>query len=161
MPDRAERARFIADLHAEASAFGDFLGLLREEARALEARDIDAVVQIATAKTQRVAALNGLAARRVAFLAAAGFETDRAGMDRWLETDAGTERATLWAAWRALLDTAREAQALNRTNGLTIESRLQTNQRLLAAMGSAPQPALYGPDGQSRAGGPARTLGSA
>lgn len=161
MPDRAERARFVADLHAEASAFGDFLGLLREEAMALETRDIDAVVQLSTAKTQRVAVLNALAARRVAFLAASGFAADRDGMLRWLETDGGPERSTLAAAWRALLDTAREAQTLNQANGLLIEARLQTNQRLLAAMGSAPQPTLYGPDGQSRSGGPARTLGSA
>jgi flagella synthesis protein FlgN len=156
VPDRAERARFIADLHAEASAFGDFLALLREEARALEARDIDAA-----AKTQRVSALNAFAARRVGYLAAIGLPTDREGMGRWLETEAGPERATLAAAWRALLDTAREAQSLNRANGLLIEARLQTNQRLLAAMGSAPQPTLYGPDGQSHTGGPARTLGSA
>jgi flagella synthesis protein FlgN len=161
VPDRAERARFIADLHAEASAFGDFLALLREEARALEARDIDGVVQIAAAKTQRVSALNAFAARRVGYLAAIGLPTDREGMGRWLETEAGPERATLAAAWRALLDTAREAQSLNRANGLLIEARLQTNQRLLAAMGSAPQPTLYGPDGQSHTGGPARTLGSA
>lgn len=161
MPDRAERARFIADLHAEANAFGDFLALLREEARALEARDIDAVVQIANAKTQRVGALNALAAHRIAFLAKAGFATDRDGMTRWLETEAGTERPALAAAWRALLDTAREAQSLNHANGLLIEARLQTNDKLLAAMGSPPQPVLYGPDGQSRNGGPTRPLGSA
>ena len=161
MPDRAERARFIADLHAEASAFGDFLALLRDESRSLEARDIDAVVQIAAAKNQRVGVLNALAARRVAFLAAAGYDNDREAMDRWLDAEAGAERSAIGAAWRALLDSAREARAVNHANGLLIESRLQTNQRLLDALGTPPQPVLYGPDGQSHTPGPARTLGSA
>jgi flagella synthesis protein FlgN len=133
------RSRFIADLHAEAAAFADFFELLRTEQAALAARDIDALLQVAPSKSEHIGALNGMA--------------------QWLLVHGRSDSAVLSATWHRLLETAARAQALNRENGVLIETRLQHNQRLLSALASGAQPSLYGPDGQTRMGGPGRDLG--
>lgn len=153
------RSRFVADLHAESAAFTDFLELLRTEQAALAARDIEALLQIGPSKSERIAALNDLARRRVAYLTSQAFPPDRNGMLQWLRVQAGGDAATLSATWQRLLDTAARAQELNRENGVLIETRLQHNQQLLSALASGAQPSLYGPDGQTRMGGPGRDLG--
>ena len=154
------RSRFIADLHAEVTAFSAFVELLRTEQAALEARDFDAVVQLSQVKPDRIAALNELAFRRGTFLTAHSFAPDRNGMAQWLLAYGGAVQAELSRLWKGLLDLAAEAQAINRENGILIETRLQHNQRLLAALASGSQPALYGPDGQTRVVGSGRDLGS-
>jgi flagella synthesis protein FlgN len=153
------RARFIADLQAEAAAFDDFLELLRIEQAALAARDIEALLQIGPSKSERIGALNELARRRAAYLTAQAFAADRGGMAQWLLVQGGSDTVALSALWQRLLETAAKAQALNRENGVLIETRLQHNQRLLSVLASGVQPSLYGPDGQTRIGGPGRDLG--
>lgn len=153
------RSRFIADLHAEAAAFADFFELLRTEQAALAARDIEALLQIAPSKSEHIGALNELARRRANYLNGQSFAADRNGMAQWLLVHGGSDSAVLSATWHRLLETAARAQALNRENGVLIETRLQHNQRLLSALASGAQPSLYGPDGQTRMGGPGRDLG--
>jgi len=153
------RSRFIADLHAEAAAFADFHELLRTEQAALAARDIEALLQIGPSKSERIGALNDLARRRAAYLTSQAFAPDRNGMAQWLLVHGGNESGALSASWQRLLDTASRAQALNRENGVLIETRLQHNQQLLSALASGAQPSLYGPDGQTRMGGSGRNLG--
>lgn len=153
------RSRFIADLQAEAAAFTDFFELLRTEQAALAARDIEALLQIAPAKSDHIRILNDLARRRGAYLTGQAFNADRSGMAQWLIVHGGADRGPLCAAWQQLIDTAAQAQALNRENGVMIETRLQHNQRLLSALASGAQPSLYGPDGQTRMGGTGRDLG--
>jgi len=153
------RSRFVADLHAEAAAFSDFFELLRTEQAALAARDIEALLQIGPSKAERIGALNDLARRRAAYLTGQAFAPDRTGMAQWLLVQGGSDAGVLSAAWQRLLDTAARAQALNRENGVLIETRLQHNQRLLTALGSGAQPSLYGPDGQTRMGSTGRHLG--
>ncbi len=158
-PPADPRSRFIADLQAEATAFTAFHELLRTEQAALAARDVDALLQVVPAKSERVRVLNDLARRRVSALIAQGFPPDRSGMAQWLIVHGGAERDALSACWQGLLDTARQAQALNRENGVLIETRLQHNQRLMSALASGVQPSLYGPDGQTRIDGSGRNLG--
>jgi len=153
------RSRFIADLQAEVVTFGEFFDLLRTEQAALTARDIEALLQIAPAKSERIRTLNDLARRRAAYLTSQAFPADRAGMAQWLIVHGGTEREVLSATWNGLLDTAAQAQALNRENGVLIETRLQHNQRLLSVLSAGAQPSLYGPDGQTRIGSTGRDLG--
>lgn len=153
------RSRFIADLQAEAAAFSAFHELLRTEQAALGARDIEALLQVVPAKSERIRVLNDLARRRTAWLASQGFAPDRSGMAQWLIVHGGAEREALSACWQGLLETARQAQALNRENGVLIETRLQHNQRLMSALASGVQPSLYGPDGQTRIDGSGRDLG--
>ena len=154
------RSRFVADLRAEATAFSAFVELLRTEQVALEARDFDTVVQLSQLKPERIAGLNELATRRGAFLTSQSLAPDRNGMAQWLLAYGGAVQAELSRLWKGLLDSATEAQAINRENGILIETRLQHNQRLLAAFASGTQPALYGPDGQTRVSGSGRNLGS-
>jgi flagella synthesis protein FlgN len=153
------RSRFIADLQAEAAAFADFFELLRSEQAALAVRDIEALLQIGPAKTERITALNDLARRRAAYLTGQALPADRDGMARWLALQDGSEGIALAAVWQRLLDAAARSHALNRENGVLIETRLQHNQQLLSALASGAQPSLYGPDGQTRMGSPGRILG--
>ena len=153
------RSRFIADLQAEATTFGEFFELLRTEQAALAARDIEALLQIAPAKSERIRTLNDLARRRTAYLTSQAFPADRSGMAQWLIVHGSTEREALSATWNGLFDTAAQAQALNRENGVLIETRLQHNQQLLSALSAGAQPSLYGPDGQTRIGSTGRNLG--
>ena len=153
------RSRFIADLQAEAAAFAGFFELLRTEQAALAARDIEALLQIGPAKSERIRVLNDLAHRRGAYLTGQAFSADRSGMAQWLIVHGGAEQVSLSATWQQLVDTAAQAQALNRENGVMIETRLQHNQRLLSALAAGVQPSLYGPDGQTRIGGTGRNLG--
>lgn len=160
MTSTPARSAFIADLQSEVSAFAAFCELLRTEQAALEARDIDAVVQLSQVKYERIAALNDLARRRTGFLASQGFAPDRNGMAQWLIAHGAADQASLSRTWQSLLDSAASAQAVNRANGILIETRLQHNQRLLSALSAGIQPSLYGPDGQTRMAGPGRDLGS-
>ena len=153
------RSRFAADLQAEAAAFTDFFELLRTEQAALASRDIEALLQIAPAKSEHIRALNDLARRRTAYLIGQSFTPDRSGMAQWLIVHGGADQGSLSATWQTLIDTAAQAQALNRENGVLIETRLQHNQRLLSALAAGVQPSLYGPDGQTRIGGTGRNLG--
>ena len=79
--------------------------------------------------------------------------------DGALIVQGGADQGSLSATWQTLIDTAAQAQALNRENGVLIETRLQHNQRLLSALAAGVQPSLYGPDGQTRIGGTGRNLG--
>ncbi|MBC7781953.1 MAG: flagellar protein FlgN [Proteobacteria bacterium] len=151
---------FVAGLRAEALAFEGFVDLLRAEQSALAARDTDTLMGLAQAKSERIVSLNEFARRRAAFLAAHSYVPDRAGMAQWLHAHAGADEAALTRLWRSLLDTAMQAQATNRENGVLIETRLQHNQQLLAALTSAGQPALYGPDGHSHVGNTGRDRGT-
>lgn len=159
MSQASARPRFIADLHSEASSFESFLELLRTEQAALADRDIDAVVLLAQSKSEHIASLNGLARRRNDYLRAQALTPDRAGMSQWLIAHGGAEQAALSSVWQGLLTTAAQAQGINRENGILIETRLQNNQRVLAALTSGIQPSLYGPDGQTRIAGSGRILG--
>ena len=54
--------------------------------------------------------------------------------------------------WNALIETARAAKEINRTNGLLINRHLTLNQNALKALrGDAMQESFYGPNGQSMA----------
>ena len=117
------------------------------------------MLQIGPSKSERIGALNDLARRRAAYLTSQAFAPDRNGMAQWLLVHGGNESGALSASWQRLLDTASRAQALNRENGVLIETRLQHNQQLLSALASGAQPSLYGPDGQTRMGGSGRNLG--
>ena len=117
------------------------------------------MLQIGPTKSERIRTLNDLARRRTAYLTSQAFPADRTGMAQWLIVHGNTEREVLSTIWNDLLDTAAQAHALNRENGVLIETRLQHNQRLLSALSAGAQPSLYGPDGQTRIGSTGRNLG--
>jgi len=149
----------MADLRAEAAAFEAFLDILLTEQAALAARDVEAVVLLAQSKSEQIASLNELARRRSDYLRAQALTPDRNGMSQWLIAHGGAEQPVFSSLWQGLLATAAQAQDINRENGVLIETRLQNNQRVLAALTLGIQPSLYGPDGQTRVAGTARMLG--
>jgi flagella synthesis protein FlgN len=68
----------------------------------------------------------------------------------------------LLAKWDKLLQRADVARERNRVNGQLIAKRMQHNQQALTVLLNASnQPGLYGADGQHRAMGTGRSLGSA
>lgn len=145
MPDRAQ---FIAALEAEHAAFEEFVGVLESESAALAGNDIDALPALARAKSDKVVLLSRMFEERRAFMRAAGFEADRAGMAQWMIVQGGADGARLSKLWASLLERAAHAQQLNEANGALIDTRLRFNQSALAALQAAAQnTAGYGPDG--------------
>jgi len=146
----ADRAAFAAALDAEHAEFGVFVGILESESSALDTGDVDALIALAQAKSEKVVLLSRLFEERRAYLRNAGFVPDRVGMAQWLLAQ-GNAGARLSAVWSGLLDHAARAQQLNEANGMLIESRLRFNQAALAALRSAARlTTSYGPDGTTQ-----------
>jgi flagellar biosynthesis protein FlgN len=150
-PAAHDRAAFAQTLGAELTAYVELCELLRAEQNSLERGDVDRLQQLTELKARQVERLATLGAARVAFLRAARLSTDTKGMEAWLESHAGTQRQDLTRIWQRLLDTAREARALNDLNGGLVSARLGHSQAALAALQGAGRPQLvYGPDGRVR-----------
>jgi len=94
------------------------------------------------------------AALRGQHLEALGHSNHKDGLD-----EVARQHPALASSITALLDTAREAQALNASNGRLIEQFMSQNQETLDAlqrlMGNGP---LYDSSGRSRRAGPANTV---
>ena len=132
--------------------------LLATEQETLVKGNPDQLMPLAEEKSRQAAALALAAEQRTQALAALGMGTDRAGMEAWL---AGAGNSQVGEDWQALLQLAAEARRQNELNGKLIQTRLQYNQRALEALNLAnSQTALYGPDGQIRAGSGRRTFGA-
>lgn len=157
----ARLARVITD---ELATLREFVQLLHKEQEALVDGDIDALMPLSTRKTSLSVRLGQFSEQRHEILAAAAFSRDRAGMEDWLAQLNQTKPATRTTRneWEDLLALAAEARALNETNGNLIGTRLQHNQQALnTLLAAGNQAALYGPDGQTRAGGSGRLFGAA
>lgn len=146
-------------LQEELSTARTLLNLLKEEQAQLIAADIDALTALTEEKTRLVTRMSELATERHDALSASGFAASEAGMQAWLENRQPEE---LRKAWLALLELARAAKEINRSNGLLIGKHLNRNQSALNALKGGPQgQALYGPNGQSSvtAGGRGLAIG--
>lgn len=142
-------------LGEEIGAGKALLQLLKQEQEHLIKADLDGVTVVAEEKAKTVARMTELALQRHRSLAAAGFEASEAGMQNWIrKADAAAGKS-----WNELLDIAREAKELNRTNGLLIGQHMARNQNALNVLQGTPQGAsLYGPDGQATSKSTSRTL---
>lgn len=153
-------ADLTRSIEAEASAFQDFISILQQEQEVLVQGEIDKLLELARLKSEKIVLLSQLADRRNRFLASQGYDLQHGGMEQWLNQHASRDIALLGQAWKLLLDRAREAQHLNQTNGVMIETRLQNNQQALSVLqAAANQVSLYGPDGQTQSTGLGRPLG--
>lgn len=151
-------ARSLAGETAELEAL---LALLREEQRALQAREIERVYSFAVAKSERLARLRAFDPARGEFLLANGRSKDHAGMQHYLERTPGLP-AAVSEIWRRLLANAAEARRINAVNGRLIAAQLRFVGGALAALRQADShPACYGADGQARGLSGSRTLASA
>lgn len=154
-------AAFAALIKAEFGGFQEFLQLLQQEQGALIKGDADQLLQLAARKSGLVEKLAGLGTRRTGCITASGCENSASGIAAYL--DAIQARTATRELWGKLLDLAREADQLNRSNGALIDTRLRHNQQTLSVLHSAANPAasLYGPDGQISGAASGRPLDKA
>jgi flagella synthesis protein FlgN len=141
-------AVFAALIKAEYDGFQEFLQLLQQEQGALIKGDVDQLLQLAASKSELIEKLAGFSAQRIKCISAAGCESSASGVAAYLDTIQA--QAATRELWGKLLDLAREADQVNRSNGILIDTRLRHNQQTLSVLHSATNPAasLYGPDGQ-------------
>jgi flagella synthesis protein FlgN len=147
----------VADLLGkEGGELRRFVDLLQREQSLLTQGNLEPLLSLAEEKSAAAERLGQLSAKREETLAAEGCVGNMGG---WL---AKPGHQTLADAWQNVLDLAGKAKHLNETNGQLIALRFQHNQQALATLlAAADQAVTYGPDGQQRAPGGGRTLGSA
>ena len=159
MPAAPELVTVGGLLDREFRALESFVALLRREQSLLEEGSTDSLAALAEEKLKAATELADFSATRDSKLMHSGMQPGRTGMEAWTATPAGAGYRQLW---QRLLELTAEARALNETNGKLINIRLQNNQQALSIlMAAADQAVTYGPDGQQRAGGGGRSLGSA
>lgn len=148
-------------LSEEQKAARTLIDLLNQEQALLIAADIDALPMVTERKAPVVALMSELATRRHRALAGTGLPASEAGMQEWVAARQNGKplHGVAGVAWNVLLAMARQAQEINRINGLLITTHLSRNQAALSVLrvqnGSGN---LYGPDGQSASRGMGRGL---
>lgn len=146
----------LTTLRDELSLVQTLLELMKQEQRLLVEADTDGLTAITPQKNQLVGQLAALSQQRHQHLSTAGFAPEDASMQAWLEQQADNEAAALW---QDLLAATREAKELNRVNGMLITKHLNNTQQLINAMrtpAGGADATVYGPSGQTTAGGPSR-----
>lgn len=138
-----------AHLQRHGERLDELVDLLERERTLLADGEVDGTElgRLAERKQACLAALDDFERRRREVQRRLGYRDDREG-DRRAARQAGC--ADLWATLQA---TAQRAADLNRTNGVLIGVRMESNQRLLNGLREWAGRGLYGPDGQARAGG--------
>lgn len=135
-------------LNEENQAASRLLQVLKQEQALLIEADIDQLAAVTEQKSKLVTHMAELASKRHKALGAAGFEPRESGMQPWLASSATPSAST--KSWNDLLELARAAKELNRTNGVLINRQMARNQDALGALqGNRQGGNLYGPNGQS------------
>jgi flagella synthesis protein FlgN len=143
-------------LRDEQALLDSLFELMKQEQQFLVDADSDSLAAITPQKSSLVQQMAVLARQRLEALGAAGFAAREAGMEDWLASS-GDEAAR--GSWLALLERTREAKELNRVNGMLINKQMMNTQLVLNAMrtpAGAADTGIYGPGGQTTAGGPSR-----
>ncbi|GAB3537544.1 hypothetical protein GCM10027343_00990 [Noviherbaspirillum agri] len=144
-------------LGEELKAGNVLLQLLQQEQEHLINADLEALNRLTEEKAKVVAHMTELAQQRHRALGASGFEGGESGMQAWLNSR--TSSPATEKSWKDLLDVARQAKELNRTNGLLIGQHMARNQAALNVLQGAPDSGtMYGPNGQSTAQSSSRRL---
>lgn len=135
-------------LEAERQLTSRFVELLRREQQALSNGTADELEQLTPRKARMAEELSQHVNIRRAQLLGMGLTADVPGMRAWAARHPEASKAT--AIWESLHALAGQARALNVTNGMLLEMRLQHCGRSLAALneacGRAP---LYGRHGHT------------
>lgn len=148
-------------LKQEQQAARTLIDLLNQEQALLITADIDSLGMVTDRKAPVIARMSELATGRHRALAVAGHVASEIGMQAWIDQKTNGKPAHPAAAadWTALLSMARQAQEINRINGLLINTHMARNQTALNVLkvqtgGSN----FYGPDGQATSRGIGRGL---
>lgn len=138
----------VSGLKAELQSAHDLLTLLQQEQSQLIEANISELETLTEKKSHLLTQLSRLAASRHAALADNGYQATESGMQYWIDTKAATAIAN---TWQTLLSAMRDAQEINRTNGLLINTHLGHNQASLNALQAKNNNSgnLYGPNGHS------------
>lgn len=151
-------ADFTSRLHVEREALKAFVTLLETEQQALVSGNNDQLLELAESKVVATQELNKLASMRSESFRALGGKIELGSMTAWLRANA----VNSLTVWNDILKLAEQAQQLNSTSGVLIQTRLRHNQQALMALQNAAYSAngLYGPDGQHNLSASGRVLGS-
>ncbi len=165
-PDSGSPEFLIAILERELEAFRRFQGILESEQAALLDNRIDDLLPLAQRKHLEVATLTQLAEARNGWLTRAVGATNQIGIESFIERFDPEDRLGVARRWRAVIDVARAAKALNQLNGQLINTQLAHNQQALQVLLGAQTTGanLYGRDGQAYSattGSSGRPLGKA
>lgn len=161
MPAATGSASPADTLPQEQQAARQLIDLLNQERALLIAADIDGLAMVTERKAPLVAQMSELATRRHRSLGGIGHPASEAGMQAWINQtiDGKAAHPAASSAWTALLAIARQAQEINRINGLLIHTHMARNQSALNVLkvqrGGGN---FYGPDGQASARGMGRGL---
>jgi flagella synthesis protein FlgN len=149
---------FSSRLLEEQDALKSFVSLLETEQQALLGGNPEQLLALSENKIRAASELGKLAENRQNGLLAFGAINGVGGVKVWLQAHA----ANLLPVWRNIQQLAAQAQQLNRTNGVLIQTKLRHNQQALTALQNAAHKTsgLYGPDGQPHLTGAGRVLGS-
>lgn len=135
-------------LQAEREATARFVDILRREQQALSVGNADCLDAVTPEKARMADELSQYVRNRRAHLIRLGYTPDVQGMRAWAARHPDSSKAAgMWESLRAL---AGQARALNDTNGMLIEMRLQYCERSLAALNEAcGRTTLYGRHGHT------------
>lgn len=144
----AEPASSLAALEAERQVTARFVDLLRHEQHVLSSGTADDLETITPRKARLAEEISRYVEARRAHLIRLGLTPDVRGMRTWAALH--SEPGKAGALWESLHALAGQARALNETNGMLIEMRLQHCERSLAALNEASgRTTLYGRHGQT------------
>lgn len=144
-------------LAEELDAGHALLQVLQNEQELLINADVEGLSKATEEKARLVTRMNELALRRHRSLGTAGFEASETGMQAWLKN--GKSAQQVEQDWTKLIELARSARELNRTNGLLIGQHMARTQHTLNVLQGVQQSEqLYGPDGQATGAGSGRRL---
>ena len=145
----------------EQQAARTLIDLLQQEQALLISADIEGLTMVTERKGPVIAQMSELATMRHRLLAAAGHAASEAGMQAWIDsrTTGKLAQSAAVSAWTSLLAMARQAQEINRVNGVLISSHMARNQSALNVLRVQTGGGnFYGPDGQTSARGMGRGL---
>jgi flagella synthesis protein FlgN len=126
----------LRTLQSELDEIAAFVRLLEQEQRALVDNKLADLVDIAKQKALRAQQLESLSSERKRLFSINGVELSPEPPHELVAIRHLPHEGLgdLAAVWRQLLQAARQASALNQTNGLLIETRQQQNQQLMALL---------------------------
>lgn len=145
----------------EQQAARTLIDLLQQEQALLIGADIEGLTMVTERKGPVIAQMSELAIKRHRLLATAGHAASEAGMRTWIDarTTGKLTQSAAVSAWTALLAMARQAQEINRINGVLISSHMARNQGALNVLRVQTSGGnFYGPDGQASGRGMGRGL---
>ena len=108
-------AALSVTIDREVATVTPFVEMLRAEQAALVRGESERVAEYADPKAKYLIELTRLGGERNRLLAAGGYSTDRAGMERCLR-DYAAQAIAMGNAWRQLLTLTQAAHAANTTN---------------------------------------------